>query len=94
MKEETEKVEKHHQHAAEGIVDTLFEAGLFRADITRPDMKALEDLLALHIHFNENSIRRSLEWREKMKKWEKRDAGKDKTRSATEESNQQNVTGE
>lgn len=67
MKEE-EKIEPYHQNDAKQIVDTLFEAKLFREDIKRDGMQEVEDLLAFYFQSRAQSIARGLKWSAAFKK--------------------------
>lgn len=42
------KSEHYYQMRAKELVDTLFDAKLFREDLTRDDMQSVEDLIAFN----------------------------------------------
>jgi hypothetical protein len=51
------KTEPYYQLRAKEIVDTLYEAKLFRDDFTRDDMKMLEDLIAFNFESYANTAK-------------------------------------
>lgn len=40
------EIEKHYQKRAEEFIDSLYDNGYFIKEVTRKDMRAVEDLLA------------------------------------------------
>lgn len=62
------KIQKHHKERAKHLVDLLFNKGLFAEDVSRDDMQAVEDLIAFEYQSNETSVKRCLDFLQKIKK--------------------------
>lgn len=59
----------HHQNRAKAIVDMLFDTKIFKEQITRNDMQAVEDYVAFEFSCYQNSAKKSLEFQKKIEKF-------------------------
>ncbi len=64
---EDKKIEIYHQNKAKEIVDGLFEAKIFRGDITRDQIQAIEDLIAYYFQSDSEATAKFVAWSTKFK---------------------------
>lgn len=60
-------IEKCNQDYAKSIVDTLFDSKVFRDSITRDDMSAIQEVIALHLQHNQDTFRKVYPLLQKLK---------------------------
>lgn len=53
--DDNHKVDPHHQNQAKMIVDVLFDSRTFNDDLSRDDLKNVEDLMAMYLDSNAES---------------------------------------
>jgi hypothetical protein len=61
------KIEIYNKMASKRIIDTMFDAKIFKDSITRDDMQGFEDIVAFELQCQANSSRKIAEFNESWK---------------------------
>lgn len=65
------EISKHHQDRAKALVDMLFDTKIFKSEITRDDMQAIEDYIAFEFSCYQDSAKRALDFQKRIEGFKK-----------------------